>query len=307
MGTLKVQNIQGLGTASTVDGVSIPAFNVHMKDPLQVEGNLSLVGSTSFPLPHAPANQRPLKGSRVGSLWFNETEQVIEAWDGTNWVTSGSGATTSSTLGTAADPAPSGQHLNYFGYETGYYYIRPNNEALAYRMYVDNRRYAGGWTCAVVIRREDCQAHVTNGQVGTFTRTDGTLQGPIYDAQVTIKMADTFIQNLRNSSLYRGQTPYWLESGHWTSNYGPINQFFPFAMTIDLLNSASNQEARTFVALEYEGQFSNRNPNTGTRGMGDHHTGGPPYFAYGRHPEQGNNCGLRQDTMGQANGWFWVK
>jgi hypothetical protein len=174
-------------------------------------------------------------------------------------------------------------------------------------MYVDNRRYAGGWTCAVVVRREDCQSHVTNGQYGTFTRTDGYLQGPIYDAQVTIKMADTFIQNLRNSSLYRGQTPYWLESGHWTSNYGPINQFFPFAMTIDLLSSASGQNARTNIALQYEGQFNDRNPNTGTRGMGDHHTGGTTYFAYGRHPEQGNQCGFRQDSLGEANGWFWVK
>ena len=53
MGTLKVQNIQGLGSAATVDGVSIPAFNVHMHDPLQVDGNLSFVGSTGLPVPHA--------------------------------------------------------------------------------------------------------------------------------------------------------------------------------------------------------------------------------------------------------------
>lgn len=308
MGRLNVTNIAGLDTSATVEGVTIPQFNVHVNDPLRVDGTLQMEsGAKTLSIPNAPVNQRPVKGKRVGSLFYNETENRVEAWDGTNWVASGTGATAATTLGLPSNPAPSGQHLNYAGFETGYYYIQPNNESLAYRMYVDNRRYAGGWTCAVVVRREDCQSHVTNGQYGTFTRTDGYLQGPIYDAQVTIKMADTFIQNLRNSSLYRGQTPYWLESGHWTSNYGPINQFFPFAMTIDLLSSASGQNARTNIALQYEGQFNDRNPNTGTRGMGDHHTGGTTYFAYGRHPEQGNQCGFRQDSLGEANGWFWVK
>jgi hypothetical protein len=308
MSRLNVTNIAGLDTSATVEGVTIPQFNVHVNDPLRVDGTLQMEsGAKTLSIPNAPVNQRPVKGKRVGSLFYNETENRVEAWDGTNWVASGTGATAATTLGLPSNPAPSGQHLNYAGFETGYYYIQPNNESLAYRMYVDNRRYAGGWTCAVVVRREDCQSHVTNGQYGTFTRTDGYLQGPIYDAQVTIKMADTFIQNLRNSSLYRGQTPYWLESGHWTSNYGPINQFFPFAMTIDLLSSASGQNARTNIALQYEGQFNDRNPNTGTRGMGDHHTGGTTYFAYGRHPEQGNQCGFRQDSLGEANGWFWVK
>ena len=308
MSRLNVTNIAGLDTSATVEGVTIPQFNVHVNDPLRVDGTLQMEsGAKTLSIPNAPVNQRPVKGKRVGSLFYNETDNRVEAWDGTNWVASGTGATAATTLGLPSNPAPSGQHLNYAGFETGYYYIQPNNESLAYRMYVDNRRYAGGWTCAVVVRREDCQSHVTNGQYGTFTRTDGYLQGPIYDAQVTIKMADTFIQNLRNSSLYRGQTPYWLESGHWTSNYGPINQFFPFAMTIDLLSSASGQNARTNIALQYEGQFNDRNPNTGTRGMGDHHTGGTTYFAYGRHPEQGNQCGFRQDSLGEANGWFWVK
>ncbi|AOO13792.1 hypothetical protein Np450711_030 [Cyanophage S-RIM14] len=308
MGRLNVTNIAGLDTSVTVEGVTVPQFNVHVNDPLRVDGTLQMEsGAKTLSIPNAPANQRPLKGTRVGSLFYNETENRVEAWDGTNWVASGTGASSTSTLGLPSNPAPSGQHLNYAGFETGYYYIQPNNESSAYRMYVDNRRYAGGWVCAVVVRIEDCQSHVTNNQYGTFTRTDGYLQGPIYDAQVTIKMADSFIQNLRNSSLYRGQTPYWLESGHWTGNYGPINQFFPYAMTIDLANSASNQNARTNIALQYEGQFNDRNPNTGTHGMGDHHTGGTTYFAYGRHPEQGTNCGLRQDTLGQANGWFWVK
>lgn len=303
---LQIRYLAGLDAAATVDGETIPAFTVSVADPLIIEGSLDLSGTDKLQLPHGTQNQRPLKGRRVGSLFFNEDEQIIETWDGTNWIQTGAGGSSLITLGTASNPATSGQQIMYYGFDSGYYYIRPDGESTIYRMYVDNRRYAGGWVCAAVIRRESCQSHMTNGSFGLYT-TNGINYGPVYDAQVTMKMSDSFIQNLRNSSTYRGQTPIWLESGHWTNNYGPKNQFFPYAMTFDLLGSASNQNARTTVALNYEGEFNDRNPNTGTRGMGDHHTSGGVYFAYGRHPEEGNNCGLREDTLGQANGWLWVK
>lgn len=305
MSQLNVQNISGLDTATS----STPAFQVNVQDPLIVKGNLTYSsGSTQryHPLPYGVTADRPLN-PKIGATYFNDSDDLIEVFDGTNWVRSGSGSTSSLTVGTSANPATSGQQLNYLGYSTGYYMIRPNGESTMYRMYVDNRRYGGGWTCCVNIRRESCQSHITTGSFGLYT-TNGINYGPVYDAQVTMKMADTFIQNLRNSSRYRGQTPYWLESGHWTNNYGPKNQFFPFAMTINLSNSANEENARTVISLQYEGgQFDDRGPNTGTRGMGDHHTSGGTYFAYGRHPEEGNNCGLREDTLGQANGWFWVK
>lgn len=303
---LQTRYLAGLDSAATVDGQTIPAFTVSVEDPLVVEGSLDLSGMDKLQLPHGTQVSRPVQGERIGSLYFNETEGVIESWDGLNWVKTGTSSTSVVTLGTASNPATSGQQLNYYGFSTGYYYIRPNNESTIYRMYVDNRRYAGGWVCCAVVRRENCQSHMTNGSFGLYT-SGGINYGPVYDAQVTMKMADTFIQNLRNSSTYRGQTPIWLESGHWTSNYGPKNMFFPFAMTFDLLSSANTQAARTSIALTYEGEFNNRSPNTGTRGMGDHHTSGGTYFAWGRHPEEGNNCGFREDTLGQANGWLWVK
>ena len=34
---------------------------------------------------------------------------------------------------------------------------------------------------------------------------------------------------------------------------------------------------------------------------------GGTYFAYGRHPESGGNCGFRSDSNGASNGYLWVK
>jgi len=303
---LQTRYLAGLDSASTVDGQTIPPFTVSIKEPLVVEGSLDLGGMDKLQLRHAPLNQRPERGVRIGALFFNETENVIETWTGSSWVKTGTSATSTVTLGTLNNPALTGAQLNYYGFVTGYYYIRPTGQSTIYRLYVDNRRYAGGWTLCATVRREQCQNHVTTGSTGLYVE-GGANYGPVYNAQVTMKLADTYIQSLRNSSTYRGQTPIWLESGHWTSGYGPKNMFLPFAMTFDLNASANGQAARTSIALNYEGIFDNRSPNTGTRGMGDHHTSGGTYFAWGRHPEEGNNCGLREDTLGQANGWLWVK
>ena len=121
MSRLNVTNIAGLDTSATVEGVTIPQFNVHVNDPLRVDGTLQMEsGAKTLSIPNAPVNQRPIKGKRVGSLFYNETDNRVEAWDGTNWVASGTGATSATTLGLPSNPAPSGQHLNYAGFETGY-------------------------------------------------------------------------------------------------------------------------------------------------------------------------------------------
>ena len=86
MSRLNVTNVAGLDSSTTVEGVTIPPFNVHVNDPLRVDGTLQMEAATkSLNLPHAPANVRPLKGTRVGSLFYNETDNIVEAWDGTNW------------------------------------------------------------------------------------------------------------------------------------------------------------------------------------------------------------------------------
>ena len=83
--------------------------------------------------------------------------------------------------------------------------------------------------------------------------------------------------------------------------------FIASAATVNLVDSASNDNNRTIISTSYEGSLSDRGPNTGTRGFGDHHTSGGSYFAYGRHPEEGNNCGFREDSLGASDGYLWVK
>ena len=102
----------------------------------------------------------------------------------------------------------------------------------------------------------------------------------------------------------------WRNSGENSlsiSSRFDVNVFIDSNATVDLLSSASNENARTRISTTYEGTLDDRGPNTGTRCFGDHHTSGGTYFAYGRHPEQGNNCGFREDTNGSSNGYLWVK
>jgi hypothetical protein len=115
-------------------------------------------------------------------------------------------------------------------------------------------------------------------------------------------MADAWMNALRSGSTYTGTTSYWLEALGFNKS-----MFVSSAATVDLVSSASNQDARTNVTLTYEGGISNRDPNTGTRGFGDHHTSGGTFFAWGRHPEDGNNCGFREDSLGASNGYLWIK
>ena len=126
--------------------------------------------------------------------------------------------------------------------------------------------------------------------------------GPRWNNSSTTKMADSWIQALRNASTYSGSTAYWLEAVDFNKD-----MFVDTSATVHLEQSASNNNPRTRVSTSYEGGLSDRNPNTGTRGFGDHHTSGGTYFAWGRHPESGNNCGFREDSLGASDGFLWVK
>jgi hypothetical protein len=96
-------------------------------------------------------------------------------------------------------------------------------------------------------------------------------------------------------------------TGGFTSSGSTIlNNFIDSNATVDLVSSADQQNARTRVATTFQGSLSDRAPNSGTRGFGDHHTGAP-YFAYQRHPEQGTNSGFRNDSYGGSDGNLWIK
>ena len=206
------------------------------------------------------------------------------------------------SIGTSSNPASSGVQLANQGYPDGYYYIAVSGYS-AQRMYVDNTRNGGGWLLMARVTVSSNQAHHNSSSVNVSGNN-----GPQYQASSTAKMSDAFMNAYRSASPYSGSTAYWMEStGGFTSSGSTIlNNFIDTNATVDLVNSADQQNARTRVATTFEGSISDRNPNTGTRGFGDHHTA-PAYFAYQRHPEQGNNSGFRNDAYGGSDGNLWIK
>ena len=195
-----------------------------------------------------------------------------------------------------SDPAPHGMAIKEAGGGDGLYWIQPSGQG-TYQMYVDNTRNGGGWVLCASVRTSTCQDHVTTGAV----RISGST-GPRPANTDTTKMVDSWIQALRNGSTYSGTTAYWMEATGFNKNV-----FISTAATVHLEQSADNDNNRTIISSTFEGSLSDRNPNNGTRGFGDHHTSSGTYFAWARHPEAGNNCGFREDTNGASNGYLWVK
>jgi hypothetical protein len=181
--------------------------------------------------------------------------------------------------------------------EDGLYWIKPSGQIYTYQVYMDNTRNGGGWVLCAKVRTNTCQDHITTSAV----RISGTT-GPRTDDSDTHKFADSWIQALRNSSSYSGSTAYWMEAINFNKS-----MFISTSATVHLEQSADQDNNRTRVSTSFEGSISDRNPNNGTRGFGDHHTSSGTYFAWGRHPEQGNNCGFREDALGASDGYLWVK
>ena len=184
--------------------------------------------------------------------------------------------------------------------EDGLYWIQPSGQSV-YQVYMDNTRNGGGWVLCAKVCTATCQDHITTGGV----RISGTT-GPRTNDTQTHKFSDSWIQALRNGSSYSGSTAYWMEALNFSSINAARNMFISTSASIDLQNRASNDNNRTRVSQTYQGSISDRNPNDGTRGFGDHHTNSN-FFAWGRHPEEGNNCGFRQDSLGASDGYLWVK
>ena len=184
--------------------------------------------------------------------------------------------------------------------EDGLYWIQPSGQS-AYQVYMDNTRNGGGWVLCAKVCTATCQDHITTGSV----RISGTT-GPRTGDTQTHKFADSWIQALRNGSSYSGSTAYWMEATNFSSINAARNTFISSSATVHLEQSADQDNNRTRLSTTFEGSIGDLNPNNGTRGFGDHHTNSS-YFAWGRHPEQGNNCGFRQDSLGQSDGYLWVK
>ena len=284
MSTLRVSEIYG----STATDRKITMEN---SNNLVITGTLAHNRLGRFTLPVGTTAERPSSPS-AGHMRYNTTLNYVEVYNGSAWYRASSGIL--GTVGTEGSPATSSSQLA--GLPSGLYWFQPSGQT-KYQMYVDNARNGGGWVMMAHVRTSTCQDHMTNAAV----RISGTT-GPRLTDTSTSKMADAWIQAFVNQSLYTGSTRYWMEATDFNKNV-----FIDSQATVNLLDSAQNENARTRISNSYEGSLDDRNPNTGTRGFGDHHTSGGTYFAWGRHPESGGNCGFREDTNGASNGYLWVK
>ena len=264
---------------------------------MESSNNLVITGTLAhdrlgrFTLPVGTTAERP-SSPTAGHMRYNTTLSYVEVYNGSAWYRASSGIL--GTVGTEGSPATSSSQLA--GLPSGLYWFQPSGQT-KYQMYVDNARNGGGWVMMAHVRTSTCQDHMTNAAV----RISGTT-GPRLTDTSTSKMADSWINAFVSGSLYTGSTRYWMESTGFNKNV-----FIDSNATVDLLDSAQNENARTRISNSYEGTLDDRNPNTGTRGFGDHHTSGGTYFAWGRHPESGGNCGFREDSNGASNGYLWVK
>ena len=298
-----------LGTIKTDTIQNTSGFSIWNPDPsgnISVAGNITsvsgaisagIITSTGrVNLPVWTTATRPTASLVTGVIGYNSTTATIEVYNTSSGWSSVSAGSSGSTVGTQASPAISGMAVRNAGLPSGLYWIQPSGQT-SYQMYVDNNRNGGGWVLCATVRTATCQDHITTGS----QRIVGNI-GPRSGDSSTSKMADSWIQALRNGSTYTGTTAYWMEALNFNKN-----MFISSSATVDLESAASNNDPRTNVTLTYEGALSNRDPNTGTRGFGDHHTSGGTYFAWGRHPEQGGQCGFREDNLGASNGYLWVK
>ena len=264
---------------------------------MESSNNLVITGTLAhdrlgrFTLPVGTTAERP-SSPTAGHMRYNTTLSYVEVYNGSAWYRASSGIL--GTVGTEGSPATSSSQLA--GLPSGLYWFQPSGQT-KYQMYVDNTRNGGGWVMMAHVRTSTCQDHMTNAAV----RISGTT-GPRLTDTSTSKMADSWINAFVNNSLYTGSTRYWMEATDFNKNV-----FIDSNATVDLLDSAQNENARTRISNSYQGTLDDRNPNTGTRGFGDHHTSGGTYFAWGRHPESGGNCGFREDSNGASNGYLWVK
>jgi len=184
------------------------------------------------------------------------------------------------------------------GRPSGWYFVQPKGESAAVKLFVDNERNGGGWALVARVTKGSCQAHITRSAVNIG---DGKT-GPAKDAGQTVKFADSFIENLRTSSTARGTIGFWMEAQDFRKDV-----FISSQASVNLEDSVSGQRANVANSYSVNAGLSQRHPNSGTRGFGDHHTSGGTFFAWGRHPEERNNCGFREDNLGSSDGYLWVR
>ena len=228
-----------------------------------------------------------------GNIYWNSTDDELRVYTGSDWE-----KCNNALYGTSANPAtdPFAQIKNR---PSGQYWVKPGGEA-SRLVYVNNTDHGGGWGLVARVLN-NTMAHYNTGEVNISNNTGPTLSSGV------MKLSDAWIRALNSASSYSGSTGYWMQSQTWSSNNSyPANNFVSRTAQWSATDHANSENERTRVSTSFEGTISDRNPNSGTRGLGDHHTG-TDYFAWVRHPESSGNNGFRQDTRGTASGYLWVK
>ena len=167
---------------------------------------------------------------------------------------------------------------------------------------VNNTDNGGGWVLAAKVVSNSMD-HYNTGSVNISGTT-----GPRTNDTVCHKLSDSYINAIRSASSYSGSTAWWMQSLSWSSNNSyPANTFVKTgSFSFHATDSANGVNDKTICSNTFEGSLTDTGPNTGTRGLGDHHTN-VNFFAWVRHPESGGNPGFRQDTRGNSSGYLWVK
>ena len=182
------------------------------------------------------------------------------------------------------------------GRPSGFYFVKPQNEKDAVKVYVDNDRNGGGWVLAARVTIASCNAHLTRSAVNMKSASEG----PTKQDTTTVKLADSFIQSLRTSSSAQGTIGYWMEAPGFRKD-----TFISSQATVDSPAKANEMPQRANLASSYgkTQPLEQMHPNYGTKGFGDHHTSVGRYFAYGRL----DDCGFREDNLGRSDGFLWVR
>merc|ERR1712070_216167 len=148
-----------------------------------------------------------------------------------------------------------------------------------------------GWGLVARVTVSDNQAHFNQGAVGVGE--DGVNPTSVN----TQKFSDSAINNYRGRTTYSGTTGYWItgytgcgNGNMWCSRQCPWDA----TARVDRNDACWDCTPTDFEAPNYNSYLTYA-PNSGSFGIGHHHSNDGPMLAWMRHPEQGYNSGFRSD------------